>query len=388
MFLKKLFNEQCEGVRESFSKTDNQLINFVDEVFHSCTQCGKCKEECVFLKEFNVDPKTFAEDLHKQGYRGDPTLLYSCNLCGTCEEICPAAIDLKRLFILLREERIKKGKEPLPGLKWVKERQEWINRGGFFYSKGGKEERECKNAFFPGCTLSGYNPHLVVETYAYLKNQYNPSTGIILNCCGAPFEGLGVKDELTDTLRTIRAQSEEIGASRIIMACPNCYRIFREYLPDYELTTIYEIMEKGGLPETERAGDEHFFLFHSCAIRGEKGIQRAIRNLIEKMGFRVTEEEDAGSKIRCCGMGGMVGITNPILASIIGAERTEGIAHDIVTYCAACRDALVHYQPCIHLLDLVFNPQWREVKESQPLEDQQVRENLTWLRAELERCTI
>ena len=367
------------------NKTGNQLINFLEEVSQACIQCGKCQDECVFLKEFNIDPKTFAENLLKQGHIEDPALIYSCNLCGICGEICPAEIDLKRIFLLLREEMAEQGGEQPLSLQWVKERLEWINKGGFLFSTGEK----CENAFFPGCTLSGYNPRLVLETYDYLKNQ-NSSTGIVLNCCGAPFEGLGAKSEFADTLKTIRAQIEKIGSSRIITACPNCYRIFREYLPGYELTTVYEIMEKGELPKpkTKITGNEHFFLFHSCSIRGEREIQRAIRSLIEKLGFRVTEEAGAGSKIRCCGMGGMVGLSNPVLASIIGAERTEGITHDIVTYCAACRDALVQFQPCIHLLDLIFNPQWEQAKESQPLEDTQARENLTWLKTELEKCTI
>ncbi len=303
---------------------NKQLSTLLEKILHACTQCGKCKEECLFLKEFDLEPKELAEKLFKEERLDDVSLVYSCNLCGICKEVCPEDIDLSILFLLLREEKIKKEKEPFPALEWVKERQDWINKGAFLYSKCDKRERKCESAFFPGCTLAGYNPHLVLETYAYLR-KHNPSTGIILNCCGAPFEGLGGKDDFRSALQTIRSQMEEIGAFHIITACPTCYRIFRDHFSQYKLSTVYEIMEREGLPEIEGNSEEQFFLFHPCATRHEKGIQRAVHNLIEIVGYRVLENESPEAEIRCCGMGGMVGLTNPVWASIIGNERTDSL---------------------------------------------------------------
>jgi len=333
-----------------------QIADLLADISRSCTNCGICQEECAFLQEFQIEPGELAEQILQEGVNNlDISLLYSCNLCGICKEVCPEEIDLSKLFLLLREERVKTGKESLPALEWVKERQDWINKGHFLYSKCDLKEGECENVFFPGCTLSGYNPHLG-------------------------------KENLMKTLQAIISQMKKIGASQIFTACPNCYRIFNDYLPQYKLSTVYEIMEREGLPKTGKNHKERFFLFHSCATKGEKVIQRTVRTLIEKMGYSVLESEGPEPpKIRCCGMGGMVGLTNPVLASIIGNERTEEISHDIVTYCAACREALVQYRPSLHILDLVFNPKWREDKENPPLDDSQMRKNLAWLKSRLEK---
>jgi Fe-S oxidoreductase len=366
---------------------NTQISTFLNKILDSCTQCGKCQEECLFLKEFEVAPWKFAESLIRGEQEEDPALLYSCNLCGICEEICPESINLGNLFLLLRQERmesIKQGKESFSALELIKAREEWSSKGGFLYSKGEK----CESAFFPGCTLSGYNPHLVLEAYAYLRKHHNPSTGIILNCCGAPFEGLGEKDELKNILQTICSQIKKIGASNIIMACPTCYRVFKRYLSQYKVSTLYEIMEveNEGLPARKENAQHQFYLFHSCSTRHEEGMQRAVCSLIEKMGYQIQEEEDLENRNKCCGMGGMVGVTNPVLSFIIGENRTEGITpHDIVTYCAACREALVQYRPTVHVLDLVFNPNWKHGKEDSPLEDKQMRENCTWLKSKLEK---
>lgn len=341
----------------------------------------------MFLKEFGVVPWEFAESLIRGVQGEDPALLYSCNLCGICEEICPEGINLGDLFLLLRKERmkrIKEGKESFSSLEFIKERQDWISSGGFMYSKGEK----CESAFFPGCTLSGYNPILVLESYTYLKKYYNPSIGIILNCCGSPFEGLGEKDGLKSILQTICSQIEKMEASHIIMACPTCYRVFKTYLSQYKLSTLYEIMEmkSEGLFKRKESSKHQFYLFHSCSTRHEKRMQRAVYCLIEKLGYQIQEEEDL-KNIKCCGMGGMVGVTNPVLSFIIGEKRTEGIplSPDIITYCASCREALVQYRPTIHVLDLFFNPKWEQGKESPFLDERKMRENWTWLKLNLEK---
>ena len=42
---------------------NRQISTFLNKILDSCTQCGKCQEECLFLKEFDVAPWKFAESL-------------------------------------------------------------------------------------------------------------------------------------------------------------------------------------------------------------------------------------------------------------------------------------------------------------------------------------
>jgi hypothetical protein len=107
--------------------------------------------------------------------------------------------------------------------------------------------------------------------------------------------------------------------------------------------------------------------------------------LIERLGYRVIEKGDLPEENRCCGLGGIVGLTNQVLAFIIGQERTDDITQDVVTYCATCREALIQFCPTIHVLDLLFNPEWKQAKENPSSEDSKKRENFIWLKSQLEK---
>lgn len=363
---------------------DRQLSELLEELSDSCTQCGECTEECLFLKEFALKPKDFVKELLEEKRSKDSSLLYSCNLCGMCSDICPESIDLSKLFILLRKEWVRDGKELLPALTWVQEGQSFFKKGIMYCPPGKAEKRLSESVFFPGCNLCGYNPDLVLKTYAYLTDKI-PSTGILLDCCGAPYEGLGASVDFEEKLASVRSHMEKMGVSRIITACPTCYRTFRNHLPQFEVSTVYEIMEREGLPETGNTAAHQFFLFHSCVTRRDVSVKQAVHNLVNRMGYELHRNEALEKKAGCCGMGGMVGLTNPVLAMIAGHERTEEVPCDIVTYCATCRDALIHYRPAVHILDLLFNPRWREARERPPLEENAKQENLSWLKAQLER---
>jgi len=361
---------------------NERLAILLTRIVGSCTQCGNCQEICVFLKEFAIEPKVFAEKLLREGPIVDTSLLYSCNLCGICKELCPEEIDLRELFLLLRQERVGQGDESIPAHKWVKERQEWIVKHFALVEGQGRNRGNSERAFFPGCMLCGYDPSLVLRVYRYLRSN-NPYTGIILNCCGALFEGLGDQSGLTKTLESVTLQIEQSGASSLITACPTCYRVFKRYLPHYEVFTVYENIANETIPKTKVNRNQQFFLFHPCSTRHDNKVKQAVRRIMKKIGYAYKEDFEGDEHNWCCGMGGAVGLTNPVLACIIGHERTEAISRDIVTYCAACRDALVRYRPAIHLLDLVFNSNWKTETVRQPLEETQMRDNLIWLRSQI-----
>jgi Fe-S oxidoreductase len=99
--------------------------------------------------------------------------------------------------------------------------------------------------------------------------------------------------------------------------------------------------------------------------------------VIAKLGFHIEEIAYSRDMTRCCGLGGMVPYADPDLASTITRERADEFSHDIVTYCASCREALAAYKPALHLLDLLFNAQWREAKGQPPKIGKLRRENQT-----------
>jgi len=85
----------------------------------------------------------------------------------------------------------------------------------------------------------------------------------------------------------------------------------------------------------------------------------------------------------CCGMGGMALYANMDLALGATNRRAAEASHDIITYCAACRETLAMEKPTIHILDLIFNPEW-EKQRIEPAKIGKVRrENQAFLKSQL-----
>jgi Fe-S oxidoreductase len=121
-----------------------------------------------------------------------------------------------------------------------------------------------------------------------------------------------------------------------------------------------------GLPERPASESLTFSLHDSCTARNQKTLRESVRLLMKKMGYSIEESPYAGELARCCGMGGMVPFIDFDLAGRVTRRRIDEFQFDIVTYCAACRDAFAMDKPTLHLLDLLFNPEWEDAKSQSP----------------------
>ena len=75
----------------------------------------------------------------------------------------------------------------------------------------------------------------------------------------------------------------------------------------------------------------------------------------------------AGSRSLCCGSGGMAPAVAPALAKQMTEARLAEARFDLVTYCASCRARLTAAgRPSLHLLELIFNPHWRQAIRPAP----------------------
>ncbi|MEW6667059.1 MAG: (Fe-S)-binding protein [Thermodesulfobacteriota bacterium] len=347
----------------------------------NCTECGTCVENCEFLTHLGVSPLELAERFMDETHEGDPKIAYSCSLCGLCQEFCPENLHVGRMCMEMREELVKKGKGPLKAHGFVIKNQAYATSDSFFTALPPSGQEKCKRVFFPGCSLSGYSPSLVLACYDHLIEGL-PGTGILLGCCGKQTLCLGDKPGFEKVMHQTIGAIKTMGASEIIVACPECYSTFKEFGTDLSLTFVSETLLQAGLPERRGSG-EIFSLHDSCATRSEKGLQESVRTLIRNLGFEIEEMEYAGEKTRCCGMGGMIAFANPRLAGRFTKLRAEEARHDLLTYCASCREALAGFRPALHILDLVFNEEWVKAKGLEPLTGKVRRENQARLRAML-----
>ncbi|HBE44466.1 MAG TPA: hypothetical protein DDW17_03180 [Deltaproteobacteria bacterium] len=351
----------------------SELNKLAEEIVDNCLECGLCLGDCEFLGKYFTSPKELVT-MYKDGNFSDrPEIPYSCCICNLCEEICPQNLNSGKMCLLVREELVDEGIGPLPQHQLVKRTQEFVLSDAFRLVQADLKAGKCERVFFPGCSLSGYSPSLVKSSYMYLKERLS-NIGIILGCCGGPNHFIGEVSPFKEILGQIKRDMEKLGASEIIVACPDCYRTFKENLPEIRLKSIYEAMVEMGLPSGIKLEDWTFSLHDSCTARWEKSLQDSVRELIKRLNYEIEDVEYSRDKARCCGMGGMVPFVDFELAANITRRRLNEFHFDIVTYCAACREAFALERPAIHILDLIFNPDWQKTKHNLPKTGKKRRE--------------
>ncbi len=347
----------------------------------SC-ECKLCIEECAFLEQFCQSPKELAHRFKLGSFREKPAIPYSCNLCDLCQKVCPEELNIGNMCLELRRQLVAEGLGPLPTHRFVKVNQDWSLSDNFALAQPGRKSGECKRVFFPGCSLSGYSPSLVIQTYDYLRDKL-PGTGILLGCCGEPTLCLGEQAKFEQILNGVEAEMAKLGTSEMIVACPLCYRMIKHHAPQLKLSSLYEVMVDLGLPQGIKNKSWTFSLHDSCATRWEKEIQDSVRTLAQMMGYHIEEMEHSREMTRCCGMGGMAAFANLQLSYNVTKSRIGEARFDILTYCAACREAFAAEKPALHILDLVFNPDWEQDRLKAPKTGKARREAQALLKSQL-----
>ena len=162
-------------------------------------------------------------------------------------------------------------------------------------SAAGKEHDVCSYAFFPGCTLAGSEPEIVIKIYDSILFQH-PDTAIFLQCCGEQGCCGDVPDGTSDS---ICESWEALGKPVMITACPDCCRRFRESLPQIPVISLYEFLQQlninGGCNSTD------YTIIYPESAEGDETTLSAVRELAEDMG--VTLHDDDGLSypyMTCC----------------------------------------------------------------------------------------
>ena len=302
--------------------------------------CSQCVQHCTFLQHYVTDGRAGARDLVQllieQG-EAEPHIPYSCNICGLCQAVCPQGLNTGRACLEFRERLVAAGKAPLPQHQAIQNYERWGTHPTFALSRPDPATGRARRVFFPGCALSGHSPHLVKSAYAYLRQRL-PDTGIILNCCGAPSQLLGQRQELERVAGGVAAELARLGATELIAACTHCLHTIRDFLPGIKTRSIYEVMAETGLPpELARGKKLVFNIQDACGARQSPEIHEAVRHLVQAAGHGLEEMAHTRERSLCCGSGGMAAAVAPDLARQLTEARLAEAKFDLVTYCAACR---------------------------------------------------
>ena len=357
--------------------------------YEKCLQCEglECKKNCDFLSFYDLNARELAE-IFRETCSIDPVIPFSCDLCHLCGKVCPEGIEIGNLCHEIRQKAVKEDLALLSQHKPVQNHQKWVSSVVFRLALADPHKKKMTpRVFFPGCNLPAYSPELVLKTYNYLRTKL-PGTGIILNCCYAPTYMLGDMTQFKKFHDRIENQMKSLGASEIITACSQCYNMLKEYgTATWQIHSLYEVLLKVGLPHGTSCKMNKVFSVHdSCPARYEEKFRHGARQVMKELGYGVEEMEFSGEKTRCCGGGGLIEYVDPGLFEKIASNRADEAPYDIATYCAGCRENFASLKkPALHILDLLFNPNWEESRKRPPQRPNQKWKNMWVLKRLLKR---
>lgn len=317
----------------------------ITRVLEQCIQCNLCVKECTFLQE-NGDPFDLATLFQAQP---GSTTAFACSLCGLCTAVCPKQVDPAQLFLHQRQNVVRasarqyKEHKPLRGYERLGSSR--------LLSWYGLPDR-CDTIFFPGCALPGTRSRRVLDVTRELQ-AHIPSLGVLLDCCTKPSHDLGAETFFRQQFKRIQDFLKANSIHNILVACPNCYRMFSEYGTGLNVQTIYEVLQPHPLNPPL-----NITVHDPCGVRFQPHIHQAVRTLLQRSNATITEMKHHGVKTLCCGEGGGVGYLHPKLARSWTAKRgAEAEEKKVITYCAGCSHYLGQEMDTSHILDLLFEPE-------------------------------
>ena len=354
-------------------------------------QCLECVKICPYLERFGGYPKRYAREIYNNesivmGERKGNLLVNSCSLCRLCEEVCPENFSMADLCHAARESMVSRGKMPPSAHEFALRDMAFSNgeKCALFRSQPGHPSSAY--LFFPGCQLSASAPHRVERVYEGLCSSLEGGVGLALGCCGAPARWAARNDLLHEALEAFKGRWEAMGKPKILVACPSCYQVFKEKLPQAPATFLWEVLETTLEPLEAAQPLRQVALHDPCAARHEPDLLDTVRRLLQRRGFDVEELKTGGVLTECCGYGGLMANANPPVARAVVERRAGETSRGFVTYCAMCRDRLARAgKPALHLLDaLLEGVDTEEAAGRKPPGYSQRREN----RARLKRSLL
>lgn len=357
----------------------------------ACTRCGQCLQVCEAYAETG-DPLT-APAVKLQETRsllrreqGLPLLsrllgppapgveewkalskgAFRCTMCARCETACPVGINLRDLWLSVRQELAERGLHP-ERLNLARdairqqhnvvnypneERASWVDYMAEA-PQDGYQRPTAELVYFVGCVAS-FSPAVqsIPEAFVQLLTRAGVEFTILgerEHCCGYPLLAAGMREEAEALKRhnveTIRATE----ARTIVFTCPSCYNMwltdYRSILPEVEpvhsTQFLMQLITEGRI--TLKDSDLRLTYHDPCDLGRNSGEYEAPRNVLQRLPGRTTFIEARPNREQglCCGGGGDLEIVEPSMVSdmaakALGTFQATG-AEVLVTACQQCK---------------------------------------------------
>jgi heterodisulfide reductase subunit D len=345
------------------------LITIAEE-FDQCIKCGLCLATCPVYKELLLEKYTPRGKIQLARYHSQGDLDLSdhyrdifakCLLCGACSVTCPSGVDLKKVFLNVRDQVAhKRGLHPM--MERVvqslvtnhnisdennEERGEWReflkNVPDHLYEKDRAEV-----VYFVGCVASFFPmvqtiPQNLVQIFESADVDFTILAGEEW-CCGFPLIGAGVPEKMQELIEHNLERVKAMGSKRVVFSCPSCYKTWKEYYKaDLEFlhTTQYikRLIEDGALilKDVNTTVTYH----DPCDLGRNAGVYDEPRQLLKSIpGLTFVELEKNRDQSVCCGGGGNLEIADSTLSGTMAQKKIEEIQQigttTVVTSCQQC----------------------------------------------------
>ena len=101
-----------------------------------------------------------------------------------------------------------------------------------------------------------------------------------------PAEWAGEEELYASHLEQMQKEWWELGEPTVILACPNCAKLFKQYLPEIPTVFLTEVMEEWGIPESVSAeSGVSYGIFDPCASREFPNLQENVRRVAAQAGI-------------------------------------------------------------------------------------------------------
>ncbi len=340
-----------------------------------CARCGACNAVCCTHREQeweSTSPRGWLTMLRSlagaSGRLGDipPEFVqrvFNCTTCGKCGQACPAHIDLRRLWLALRENIVDRGLGPnfIDQMKQVVEREhnvfdfpneeraEWVE----FMSDAPDHRYQKEQAevlYYVGCVSSfSAAAQGIPRALAKVLEESGTDFAILGGeewCCGFPLLAAGLRREAEDLIAHNRERLRSLGARTVVFNCPSCFHMWKhEYgLEGIELLHHTEYLARLIAQGRLTLGKiEDIVTYHDpCDLGRNSGVYEAPRDVLKSIpGLAVVEMLHNREEALCCGGGGDFEMLAPAMTRKIATrlvqEAVNADARRLVVACPQCK---------------------------------------------------
>ena len=381
----------------------DQVNGLSGQTTQLCYHCHKCTAGCptAFAMQYGPDRILrliqFGQKERLLASR-DPWLCLGCEMCGAH---CPNDIDINEVMIALKEmsEKVGYRVEDCQALRelladYLVQRPETViddrlcagiqrlnrlsqtieathnisgddNANRLIWSQnleripaGLDRKQGAGIVYFVGCVASLFpRSYRVPQSFTSVLEASGASFTTLGGqewCCGYPLLSMGRLEQARMTIEHNVAQVKELGASRVVFACPSCYHMWKFIYPEvlggdigvrvlHATELLDELISQGALKLGEVKAR---VTYHDpCDLGRKSHVFDAPRRVLRSIpGVEFVEMSSAGEISECCGGGGNLESFDPDVGGQVSVRRIgracEVEAQVVTSACQQCERTL------------------------------------------------